>query len=93
MDDENHITMEKEVKRKETYQRKKDRWLKKREEYKERAEKFSELKGKRLKDKEIKEETSEAVEDHDIWMELENLIKDNQMALKRLENYKVTVEI
>ena len=26
-------------------------------------------------------------------MQLENFIKDNQMALKGLENYKVTVEI
>ena len=72
---------------------KKDIWLLNRKECNARADKFSELKRKRLKEKEILNEPLEGIEDHDIWMELENFIKYNQMALKGLENYKVTIEI
>ena len=51
------------------------------------------MKRKRLKEKESKEKPLEVVEDHDIRKELENIIKDNQIVLKGLENYKITIEI
>ena len=92
-DEEDMTKIKREMKMKEAYQRKKDIWLQKRKECNARAGKFSELRRKRLKEKEILNEPLAGVEDPAIWMELENVIKDNQMALKGLENYKVTVEI
>ena len=92
-DEENMTKIKREMKIIESYQRNKDIWQHKRKECNAQAGKFSELKRKRLQEKEILGEPLEGVEDHVIWMELENVIKDNQVALKGLKNYKVTVEI
>ena len=88
-----HKEMKMETQTKECYQRKKHDWLKKREELKSLKEIISELRKKRLKEKKIMEEPSVKGDDYDIWNDLENVIKDNQLVLKTLENYKVTIEI
>merc|ERR1711936_71670 len=54
---------------------------------------LSEMRKKRLEEKRRKQELEMAMEENSLWIELECIIKDNQMAVKGLENYKVTVEI
>ena len=51
------------------------------------------MKKKRLEEKKRIEDQTTILENQNIWSELECIIKDNQMVVKGLENYKVTVEI
>ena len=89
-----HKQKEEEEVKKEAYQSEKEKWLKKRGEYMERAAKFSELKKKRLNEKKKIEDSKKKIfEDEDIWAELDNIIKENELALKGLEDYKIIVEM
>ena len=83
-----------ENRKKVVYEKQKQEWMKKREVYIERAAKFSEIKKKILEENAKLEKSKRIIlEDKDIWAEFDNIIKENEMALKDLENYKITVEI
>ena len=41
----------------------------------------------------IEESKKIILEEEDIWAEFDNIIKESEMALKDLEDYKITVEI
>ena len=52
------------------------------------------MKKKRLDGKKIIEESKKKIlADEDIWAELENILKENDKALKGLEDYKIIIEI
>ena len=67
--------------------------LNKKREYRRRAAHFSEMKKKRMEEKRRSMEVIEALEENTLWLEFEGIIRENQLAVKGLENYKVTVEI
>jgi len=75
------------------YEKEKKDWMKKRDTYMERAAKFADLKRKRLEEKARIEESKKYIkEEEDIWEAFESIIRENETALKDLEDYKVTVE-
>ena len=84
---------ESEKKKKAEYEEEKQEWMKKREIYIARAAKFSELKKMRLEGKARIEKSKKFIlEEEDIWEAFDSIIKDNERALKDLEDYKITVE-
>ena len=94
-EERNREEKEQEEKRKKAeYENEKKEWMKMREVYTERAAKFADLKRKRLEEKAKIEESKKYIqEEEDIWEAFENIIKENEIALKDLEDYKITVEI
>eukprot|EP00092_Neocalanus_flemingeri_P030210 GFUD01032789.1.p1 GENE.GFUD01032789.1~~GFUD01032789.1.p1 ORF type:complete len:189 (+),score=62.50 GFUD01032789.1:48-614(+) len=84
---------EEEEKKERIYQKEKEKLLKKRREYIARAAKFSELKKKRLDEKKMIDKSNQILEDQDFWAELEKILKENEIALQDLENYKRIIEI
>ena len=84
---------ESEKKKKAEYEEEKQEWMKKREIYIARAAKFSELKKMRFEGKARIEKSKKFIlEEEDIWEAFDSIIKDNERALKDLEDYKITVE-
>ena len=68
---------------------------KKREDYVARAAKFSKLKKRRLNEKKKTAESNAKIinEDEDILTELDNVIKENKIALTGLEDYKKIIQM
>eukprot|EP00092_Neocalanus_flemingeri_P069650 GFUD01085404.1.p1 GENE.GFUD01085404.1~~GFUD01085404.1.p1 ORF type:complete len:276 (+),score=109.67 GFUD01085404.1:102-929(+) len=93
-DKERELDILKQKQREEEYQKEKAKLLKKREEYMERAATFSELKKERINEKNIdKSKQKIFVEEEEMWAELEKVIKENEIALKDLEDYRIFVEV
>eukprot|EP00092_Neocalanus_flemingeri_P069646 GFUD01085400.1.p1 GENE.GFUD01085400.1~~GFUD01085400.1.p1 ORF type:complete len:275 (+),score=99.48 GFUD01085400.1:102-926(+) len=92
-DKERELDILKQTHREEEYQKEKAKLLKKREEYMERAAKFSELKKERINEKNIEKSKQKILEEEEMWAELEKDIKENEIALKDLEDYRIFVEV
>eukprot|EP00092_Neocalanus_flemingeri_P009797 GFUD01010557.1.p1 GENE.GFUD01010557.1~~GFUD01010557.1.p1 ORF type:complete len:275 (+),score=106.43 GFUD01010557.1:95-919(+) len=92
-DNERELDILNQKQREEEYQKEKAKLLKKREEYMERAAQISELKKERINEKNIEKSKQKILEEEEMWAELEKDIKENEIALKDLEDYRIFVEV
>lgn len=83
---------EEKLRKQEEYLLQKERWRQKKEECSKRSSRFFELKKKRALEKKREEETKKILMSEDLWEELDQIIRDNENALKDLKQYQVDVK-
>jgi len=92
LEEERRKLEEEKLRKQEEYLLQKEKWRQKKEECSKRTSRFFELKKKRNLQKKKEEETKKILMTDDLWEELDQIIRENENALKDLKQYQVDVK-